>query len=93
MMKWIFYQTEEQALHNQNIIFVNRYDAGLRDVRGCGCGGEADPQVTIRYALPRQREDGLWGFQKPSQWLEGIEEPVAEEDYNTNWFHGETLQE
>jgi len=84
-LNWIFYETEEQAEKNQNIIFENRAEI----FKDCRNGVEMTPQITQRYALPMQRLDGLWGFAKPNEWLEGVDEPVADEEYNGEWFVNE----
>ena len=86
-MNWIFYSTQEQAEKNQNIIFLNRAEI----FKDCQNGVELTPQVTQRYAIPMQRLDGLWGFAKPTEWLEGIDEPVVDEIYNPEWFGGEEI--
>ena len=81
-MNWIFYNTEAEAEYNQNIIFENRAET----FRDCQNGVELTPQITNRYAIPMQRLDGLWGFAKPTEWLDGIDIPTADEEYNADWF-------
>jgi hypothetical protein len=82
MMNWIFYNTLEQAEFNQKIIFE------ARKLEFCDVLNNEilATQITNRYALPQQRLDGLWGFEKPVKWVDNIDEPVVDEPYNSDWF-------
>lgn len=79
------FDTEAEAEAAQDVILQVHRAAGNIDIDG-QTDLPADPQITVRWAEPRQREDGKWIVPVPPMEC-GI--TATQEPYAEGWFPAE----